>query len=253
MDKPSHYRAKLQFQTRSFKDQVKAGLYAENSHRLIGITNCYVQDAETQEIINGIAKLLTKHRIPIYNERKQHGIRTVMVRKARKTGQVQVIFITSCQVNLTKLIDELTSQFPSIITIALNWNRQKTSDIYGKNRNFMGEQAIDEAVLDYEFSLSPRAFYQLNPQQTEILYGEVKALDISGDENLIDAYCGVGTISFAFAKRSNLFEVWTLFQKPSRMLKQTLSEWDYPIPTMQVKQKKSFQSGTKKATGPMPW
>ncbi|CYU77226.1 23S rRNA (uracil(1939)-C(5))-methyltransferase RlmD [Streptococcus suis] len=203
MDKPSHYRAKLQFQTRSFKDQVKAGLYAENSHRLIGITNCYVQDAETQEIINGIAKLLTKHRIPTYNERKQHGIRTVMVRKARKTGQVQVIFITSCQVNLIKLIDELTSQFPSIITIALNWNRQKTSDIYGEKTEILwGEQAIDEAVLDYEFSLSPRAFYQLNPQQTEILYGEaIKALDISGDEELIDAYCGVGTIGFAFAKK----------------------------------------------------
>lgn len=203
MDKPSHYRAKLQFQTRSFKDQVKAGLYAENSHRLIGITNCYVQDAETQEIINGIAKLLTKYRIPIYNERKQHGIRTVMVRKAQKTGQVQVIFITSCQVNLIKLIDELTSQFPSIITIALNWNRQKTSDIYGEKTEILwGEQAIDEAVLDYEFSLSPRAFYQLNPQQTEILYGEaVKALDIAGDEDLIDAYCGVGTIGFAFAKK----------------------------------------------------
>lgn len=109
---------------------------------MIGITNCYVQDAETQEIINGIAKLLTKHRIPIYNERKQHGIRTVMVRKARKTGQVQVIFITSCQVNLIKLIDELTSQFPSIITIALNWNRQKTSDIYGEKQKFYGENKL---------------------------------------------------------------------------------------------------------------
>ncbi|MCY0536347.1 hypothetical protein, partial [Klebsiella pneumoniae] len=70
-----------------------------------------------------------------------------MVRKARKTGQVQVIFITSCQVNLIKLIDELTSQFPSIITIALNWNRQKTSDIYGEKTEILwGEQAIDEAV-----------------------------------------------------------------------------------------------------------
>ncbi len=65
-----------------------------------------------------------------------------MVRKARKTGQVQVIFITSCQVNLIKLIDELTSQFPSIITIALNWNRQKTSDIYGEKQKFYGENKL---------------------------------------------------------------------------------------------------------------
>lgn len=203
MDQPSHYRAKLQFQTRSFKGQVKAGLYAENSHRLIGITDCYVQDQETQKIINSIADLLTKHRIPIYNERKEQGIRTVMVRRARQSGQVQVIFVTSCQVNLTKLIGDLTKQFPTIVTVALNWNRQKTSDIYGEKTEILwGKQAIEEAVLDYEFSLSPRAFYQLNPQQTEILYGEaVKALDISGDEDLIDAYCGVGTIGFAFARK----------------------------------------------------
>lgn len=203
MDKPSHYRAKLQFQTRSFKGKVKAGLYAENSHRLIGITDCYVQDQETQKIINSIADLLTKYRIPIYNERKEQGIRTVMVRRARQSGQVQVIFVTSCQVNLTKLIGDLTKQFPTIITVALNWNRQKTSDIYGEKTEILwGKQAIEEAVLDYEFSLSPRAFYQLNPQQTEVLYGEaVKALDILGDEDLIDAYCGVGTIGFAFARK----------------------------------------------------
>lgn len=203
MDQPKHYRAKLQFQTRSFKGQVKAGLYAENSHRLIAISDCHVQDEETQAIINAVANLLTKHRIPIYNERKEQGIRTVMVRRARQTGQVQLIFVTSCQVNLTRLIADLREQFPSIVTIALNWNKQKTSDIYGEKTEILwGEEAIDEAVLDYEFSLSPRAFYQLNPQQTEVLYGEaVKALDIEGDEHLIDAYCGVGTIGFAFARR----------------------------------------------------
>lgn len=153
MDQPSHYRAKLQFQTRSFKGQVKAGLYAENSHRLIGITDCYVQDQETQKIINSIADLLTKHRVPIYNERKEQGIRSVMVRRARQSGQVQVIFVTSCQVNLTKLIGELIHQFPTIVTVALNWNRQKTSDIYGEKTEILwGKQAIEEAVLDYEFS-----------------------------------------------------------------------------------------------------
>lgn len=185
------------------KATVKAGLYAENSHRLIGITDCYVQDQETQRIINSVAELLTKHRIPIYNERKEQGVRTVMVRRARQTGQVQLIFITSCKINLIKLIDELISQFPSIVTIALNWNRQKTSEVYGEKTEILwGKQAIDEAVLDYEFSLSPRAFYQLNPQQTEVLYNEaVKALDISGYEDLIDAYCGVGTIGFAFARK----------------------------------------------------
>lgn len=203
MDQPTHYRAKLQFQTRSFKGKVTAGLYAEGSHRLIGITDCLVQDEETQTIINAVSDLLTKHRIPIYNERREQGIRTVMVRRARQTGQVQLIFVTSCQVNLTRLIEQLTKQFPAIVTVALNWNQSKSSEIYGERTDILwGQEAISEAVLDYEFSLSPRAFYQLNPQQTEVLYGEaVKALDIDGTEHLIDAYCGVGTIGFAFARK----------------------------------------------------
>lgn len=203
MDQPSHYRAKLQFQTRSFKGKVHAGLYAENSHRLIPIQDCLVQDQTTQRIINVVADLLTKHRIPIYDERKIQGIRTVMVRRARQTGQVQLIFVTSCQVNLSKLIQDLVETFPEIVTVALNWNKQKSSDIYGERTDILwGQEAISEAVLDFEFSLSPRAFYQLNPQQTEVLYGEaVKALDLRGDEHLIDAYCGVGTIGFAFARK----------------------------------------------------
>lgn len=203
MDQPTHYRAKLQFQTRSFKGKVTAGLYAEGSHRLIGITDCLVQDEKTQTIINAVSDLLTKHQIPIYNERREQGIRTVMVRRARQTGQVQLIFVTSCQVNLTRLIEQLTKQFPAIVTVALNWNQSKSSEIYGERTEILwGQEAISEAVLDYEFSLSPRAFYQLNPQQTEVLYGEaVKALDIDGTEHLIDAYCGVGTIGFAFARK----------------------------------------------------
>lgn len=203
MEDATHYRAKLQFQTRQFKGQVQAGLYAENSHRLIAIQDCLVQDQVTQAVVNKVADLLTKHRIPIYDERKIQGVRTVMVRRARKTGQVQLIFVVSCQVNLTRLVQELVENFPEIVTVAINWNRQKTSDIYGEKTEIIwGQEAIDEAVLDYEFSLSPRAFYQLNPEQTEVLYSEaVKAMDLRGDEALIDAYCGVGTIGFAFARR----------------------------------------------------
>ncbi|MEW4354373.1 23S rRNA (uracil(1939)-C(5))-methyltransferase RlmD [Streptococcus pneumoniae] len=201
MQEPQYYRAKLQFQTRKVKGEVKAGLYAENSHYLVSLKNCLVQDKTTQAIVNKVAVLLGKYQLPIYDERKIAGVRTVMVRRSRKTGQVQMIFVTSKVLDFTPLVKDLVRDFPEIVTVAVNLQTSKSSEIYGEKTEIIwGQESIREGVLDYEFSLSPRAFYQLNPEQTEVLYGEaVKALAVHPDDHLIDAYCGVGTIGFAFA------------------------------------------------------
>lgn len=200
MKKTEHYRAKLQFQTRLLGEKVRAGLFAENSHKLVEIKQCYVQDETTQAVINEITDLLTVHRIPIYNERQFDGVRTIMVRRARKTAELQIIFIASISVELSRIITSLTDKFPEIKTIAININPKKTSEIYGETTEILwGDRAIVEGVLDYSFELSPRAFYQLNPEQTEILYREaVKAMDATLDDDLIDAYSGTGTIGRAF-------------------------------------------------------
>ncbi|HHQ6411965.1 TPA: 23S rRNA (uracil(1939)-C(5))-methyltransferase RlmD [Streptococcus agalactiae] len=201
MPEPEHYRAKLQFQVRSFGGNVKAGLYAQGTHRLIDIKDCLVQDSLTQEMINRVAELLGKYKLPIYNERKIAGVRTVMIRRAQASGEVQLIFITSKRLDFDDVVIELVREFPELKTVAVNINASKTSDIYGQITEVIwGQESINEEVLDYGFSLSPRAFYQLNPKQTQILYSEaVKALDMKDDDDLIDAYCGVGTIGLAFA------------------------------------------------------
>ena len=203
MKEPRYYRAKLQFQTRKIKGKVKAGLYAQNSHYLVSLDNCLVQDAVTQAIVNRVAELLDYYQMPIYDERKTQGVRTVMVRRARLTGQVQLIFVTSRRLNFTGIIEKLRADFPELVTVAVNYQESKTSEIYGEKTEILwGREAIEEGVLDYSFSLSPRAFYQLNPEQTNVLYGEaVKALDVDAGDHLIDAYCGVGTIGFAFANQ----------------------------------------------------
>ncbi|HGD6723157.1 TPA: 23S rRNA (uracil(1939)-C(5))-methyltransferase RlmD [Streptococcus agalactiae] len=201
MPEPEHYRAKLQFQVRSFGGNVRAGLYAQGTHRLIDIKDCLVQDRLTQEMINRVAELLGKYKLPIYNERKIAGVRTVMIRRAQASGEIQLIFITSKRLDFDDVVIELVREFPELKTVAVNINASKTSDIYGQITEVIwGQESINEEVLDYGFSLSPRAFYQLNPKQTQILYSEaVNALDVKGDDDLIDAYCGVGTIGLAFA------------------------------------------------------
>ncbi|HGD0392864.1 TPA: 23S rRNA (uracil(1939)-C(5))-methyltransferase RlmD [Streptococcus agalactiae] len=201
MPEPEHYRAKLQFQVRSFGGNVRAGLYAQGTHRLIDIKDCLVQDRLTQEMINRVAELLGKYKLPIYNERKIAGVRTVMIRRAQASGEIQLIFITSKRLDFDDVVIELVREFPELKTVAVNINASKTSDIYGQITEVIwGQESINEEVLDYGFSLSPRAFYQLNPKQTQILYSEaVNALDVKEDDDLIDAYCGVGTIGLAFS------------------------------------------------------
>ncbi|HFH7352677.1 TPA: 23S rRNA (uracil(1939)-C(5))-methyltransferase RlmD [Streptococcus agalactiae] len=201
MPEPEHYRAKLQFQVRSFGGNVRAGLYAQGTHRLIDIKDCLVQDRLTQEMINRVAELLGKYKLPIYNERKIAGVRTVMIRRAQASGEIQLIFITSKRLDFDDVVIELVREFPELKTVAVNINASKTSDIYGQITEVIwGQESINEEVLDYGFSLSPRTFYQLNPKQTQILYSEaVNALDVKEDDDLIDAYCGVGTIGLAFA------------------------------------------------------
>lgn len=208
MKVPYHYRAKLQFQTRMARKKVIAGLFKDNSHYLVGIDCCLVQDELTQAIINRAVELLRSHHIPIYDERQQGGIRTIMVRKAVATKQVQLIFVMSQKVPLSHVIEELTADFNEIKGVAININTSKSSEIYGeKTKIIWGSSDISEKVLDYQFSLSPRAFYQLNPQQTEILYAQiVEALEVSENDCIIDAYCGVGIIGFAFA--SKVKSVW---------------------------------------------
>ena len=169
MKQPQHYRAKLQFQIRSFGGSVKAGLFAEGSHRLINIDDCLVQDELTQAIMNKVTNLLDKYKLPIYNERKISGIRTVMIRRALGSNQVQLIFVTSNPVSLTKLVKELTLSYPEIVTVAVNYNYSKSSEIYGQETEIIwGQDTIQEEVLDYNFALSPRAFYQLNPKPEAI-------------------------------------------------------------------------------------
>lgn len=145
----------------------------------------------------------------------------------------------------------MTKAFPQIKTVALNINRSKSSDIYGEETEILwGQEAIHEEVLDYGFALSPRAFYQLNPEQTEVLYGEVvKALDVGVTDHIIDAYCGVGSIGFAFAGKVKSVRGWISSQKLLRMHRKTPRSWALTILTMrQGRQRILFLNAINKVT-----
>ena len=175
-----------------------------NSHRLVAIDNCLVQEEITQSVMNAVVELVNAYEIPIYNEQQNSGIlRTVMVRVGIETKQVQVVFITSTPKFPRKnaIIRELNERFPQVVSIMQNVQNKKTSLVMGDETiHLWGKTAIEETMNDLTFELSARAFFQLNPKQTKVLYDEArKALDLSQNETVVDAYCGVGTIGLSLA------------------------------------------------------
>lgn len=204
MDDPWYYRNKSQFQLGIQKGKIIAGLYSENSHKLININECLVQHPSTIEVTNTIKQILQDFNISVYNEKNRQGIvRTIMTRVGFSTGEIQVVLITAQEKLPRKdlIVEEILKRLPKVKSILQNVNGQKTSLIFGEETvHLSGEKVIQETLGDVSFELSARAFFQLNPVQTVKLYDEVKkAAELTGKEKVVDAYCGVGTIGLWLA------------------------------------------------------
>lgn len=207
MENPWHYRNKSQLQVGKVNEKVIAGLYAEGTHQLIDISDCPIQHEAINEVTQTVTNILQRLNIPIYNERKRTGIiRTIVARVGVQTGETQLVLVTTKK-EIPKqqlLIREIKSKLPQLTSIMQNVNGEKTSIIFGKDTfHLSGEQVIQETLGELSFELSARAFFQLNPAQTVKLYNEVKkAAQLTGEEKIIDAYCGVGTIGLWLAKEA---------------------------------------------------
>ncbi len=207
MDNPWHYRNKSQFQVRKEGKRVYAGLFAEGSNKLLNINDCLVQHPITSKITVATRKILQKLNITIYDGRTLDGlVRTIVVRTGIHTGETQVVLVTTRKEipHLAELISRIKKIDSSIVSIAQNINREKTSLIFGDETIVLdGKETIHEELGELAFDLSARAFFQLNPTQTVHLYDEIKkAAALTGNETVVDAYCGVGTIGLWLADKA---------------------------------------------------
>lgn len=200
MKEPFHYRNKVHAAfTADRKGNIISGVYAEGTHRVVPVESCLIEDEKADAIIGTIRRLLPSFKLKPYNEDTGYGfLRHVLVRTARQTGEIMVVLVTGTNVFPSKnnFVKALRQEHPEITTIVMNINNRKTSMVLGEREQVLyGKGFIVDRLCGLEFSISPKSFYQVNPVQTEILYGKaVEYAGLRGKERILDAYCGIGTI-----------------------------------------------------------
>ncbi|PYZ92395.1 23S rRNA (uracil(1939)-C(5))-methyltransferase RlmD [Salipaludibacillus keqinensis] len=207
MDEPWHYRNKSQMQVGLAKGKVIAGLYSSNSHKLVDIPECIVQHSQTNKVTQTVKQIVQDLKISVYNERKHKGfLRTIVTRVGFKTGEWQLALVTAEKEFPRKelFLEEVNRRLPDVTSVIQNVNSEKTSLVFGDETIVLsGKEKLEEKLGEFTFHLSARAFFQLNPIQTEKLYDAAKkAAGLTGEENVVDAYCGVGTIGLWVADKA---------------------------------------------------
>lgn len=207
METPFRYRNKAQFPVGKDRDgKLAAGFYAGRTHSIIPCRDCLLGAEVNEKILQTVLAHMEKYQIQPYNEATGKGlVRHIMTRVGFATGQIMVCIVINGKKlpSSERLVEELAA-IPGMTSITLNVNREKTNVIMGQKLILLwGQEYIEDTIGTVRFRISPLSFYQVNPQQTEKLYG--KALEyagLTGNETVWDLYCGIGTISLFLAQKA---------------------------------------------------
>jgi len=208
MDDPWRYRNKIQIPVGDKDGELITGFYQQRSHRIIDdMDTCVIQNELGDRMVEAVRRIATDLGIEDYDEKAHRGVlRHIIVRTAFETDDTMIILVTRTQKlpHQDELIKQLTETYPAIKSIIHNVNSERTNVIMGKtSRTLYGDDHIIDSIGDLKFKISPRSFYQVNPTQTKALYEiALKYANIGADDVVIDAYCGIGTISLFLAQQA---------------------------------------------------
>ena len=207
MEEPFHYRNKAQFPIGTDKEgHIITGFYAGRTHSIIPNTDCALGVAVNQKILEIILHFMENNHISAYDEEKHKGlVRHVLIRYGFKTDEIMVCLVINGEKlpHAEKLVDKLC-EISGMTSITISVNKAKTNVIMGNEIKLLwGQTYITDYIGNVKYQISPLSFYQVNPVQTEKLYGlALDYADLNGNETVWDLYCGIGTISLFLAQKA---------------------------------------------------
>lgn len=199
MENPYHYRNKVQAAFGQRGGEIISGVYQSSTHNIVPVDSCLIEDQKADEIIVTIRKLLKSFKLKAFNDVSMKGsLRHVLIKRGFLSGETMVVLVCA-QMEFPKenqFVNALLSRHPEITTVVQNVNNKRTSLVLGdESRVLYGSGYIEEDLCGFRFRISPKAFYQINPVQTQVLYNKaIEFADLTGEETVLDAYCGTGTI-----------------------------------------------------------
>ncbi|SES98239.1 23S rRNA (uracil(1939)-C(5))-methyltransferase RlmD [Anaerobranca gottschalkii] len=202
-----NYRNKMQAPVGLIDGKVVAGFYKPKSHEIVPTDYCIIQHEKSNEILREVIEIVNDLAIQPYNETKGVGIiRHIMSRVGINTGQTMVVIVVTKMDFPQKdlLVERIKKALPNLTTLVFNINEEKTNVILG-NENVVsfGLGYIEEIAQGIKFRISPLSFFQVNPRGMELLYKKaVEYAGLTGRERVIDAYCGIGSITLFMAKKA---------------------------------------------------
>ena len=202
---PYFYRNKVQTPVKRQGKNILAGFYKEDSHDIIPYDMCYVQDNLSNKIIKAVVSAMKENKIEPYNEDFQTGVvRHVLIRRAKKETMLVLITRVNSFPGRNNFVQAIKKKCPEITTIVQNINPRHTNVILGEKENILyGKGFIIDTLCGIDFKISPKSFYQINKEQCEKLYTKaIELASLSGNEVVLDAYCGIGTIGMIASKKA---------------------------------------------------
>ncbi len=202
-----HYRNKAQFPIgRSRDGRIVTGFYAGRTHSIIENRDCALGVPENREVLDRVIAHMEQFFIEPYDETSGKGlVRHVLVRKGFHTGELMVcVVINGKNLPKSERLVEALREIPGMTSISLNVNQEKSNVILGRELKLLwGKPCITDKIGEISYEISPLSFFQVNPEQTEKLYGKaLEYADLNGAEEVWDLYCGIGTISLFLAQRA---------------------------------------------------
>lgn len=207
MEEPWRYRNKAQFPFGMDKNgNIVAGFYAGRTHDIIECEDCLLGVEENKDILDIIKGFMRDHNIRPYDETAHKGlVRHALIRKGFHSGELMVcLVINGKDIPLKEQLVEELCRIKGMTSISYSINQEKTNVIMGKEIvNLYGPGYITDNIGNVTYQISPLSFYQVNPVQTEKLYGTaLEYAGLTGSETVWDLYCGIGTISLFLAQNA---------------------------------------------------